>query len=270
MQPTPPPAAATELQLEYRSDGVALVKLNRPAKRNAMHLAMWHQLATIVLGLGRDPKVRCLVLTGTADTFCAGADISEFAAVRSGTDLGGTYDAAVDAAAHAIAHCPKPTIAAISGACVGGGVAIAVACDFRCANVTAYFAVPAARLGVVYGVLETQLLVQAVGPAKAKEILFSGRKFDADAAAQMGLVTHLVDAAETPLNGALALAASFTLSAPRTIAGAKLIIAAFGDAALDEHAAAIQAALDGSLTSQDYQEGIAAFKAKRSPRFTGA
>jgi enoyl-CoA hydratase/carnithine racemase len=273
---TPLALPSGNIQIDRRSDGVAVICLNRPHLRNAMSLAMWRQLATLFDELSADRTVRSIVLTGAGGTFCAGADISEFSALRATPDGGSAYHDTVDGAEHAIVRCPKPTIAAISGACVGGGLALAVCCDFRLADTSAYFAVPAARLGIVYGVTETRLLVSAVGATKAKEILFSGRRFNADDATAMGLTTHPVDLPDvandhtTVLAAAIAFAGTFATSAPLTIAGAKLIISGIIDGDLDAKANLISDMLHASIISQDYKEGVAAFTAKRPPRFTGA
>jgi enoyl-CoA hydratase/carnithine racemase len=268
---TSPQSALVDIQAERRSDGIAVIHLNRPQLRNAMSFAMWRRLSSIFEDLGADRAVRSIVLTGAGGSFCAGADISEFAVLRSSPDGGGAYSKAVDDAEHAIVNCPKPTIAAISGACVGGGLALAVCCDFRLADRSAYFAVPAARLGIVYGVTETRLLVSAVGATRAKEILFSGHRIDAIAAANIGLATHPVITPDSDvLTTALAMAGSLASSAPLTIAGAKLIVGALVDGDLDAQAAKISAIMHASITSQDYKEGVAAFTEKRAPRFTGA
>lgn len=268
---TPTQQASVDIQIERRSDGVAVICLNRPAQRNAMKLAMWLQLASLYNELGADRAVRSIVLTGAGGAFCAGADISQFSALRASPESGSHYQGAVEAAELAIVHCPKPTIAAISGACVGGGLALAVCCDFRFADPTAYFAIPAARLGIVYGVPETRLLVSAVGVTKAKEILYSGRRFDADAAAAIGLVTHpiVADVTASVVAAAIEYAGTFATSAPLTIAGAKLVIGAVVDGELDTKANQIKDILRASISSQDYKEGVAAFMEKRSPRFTG-
>jgi enoyl-CoA hydratase/carnithine racemase len=261
----------SDIQLERRSDGIVIICLNRPKLRNAISLAMWRRLAALFNELDRDRAVRSIILTGSGGTFCAGADISEFTELRATPEGGSSYHHAVDAAEQAIVACSKPTIAAISGACVGGGLALAVSCDFRLADATAYFAVPAARLGIVYGVMETRLLVSAVGVTKAKEILFSGRRFDAQSATTMGLVTHpiTVDGDANAHTAAIELAGTFATSAPLTIAGAKLIVGAIVDGDLDAKASQISDVLHASIVSLDYQEGVAAFTEKRPPRFTG-
>jgi enoyl-CoA hydratase/carnithine racemase len=266
------PQRSGEIQIERGSNGIAVVCLNRPHMRNAMSLAMWRQLASVFRELGTDPAVRGIVFTGAGGSFCAGADISEFSALRATPDGGSAYANAVDDAEQAIVTCPKPTIAAITGACVGGGLALAVCCDFRFADPTAYFAVPAARLGIVYGVMETRLLVSAVGATRAKEILFSGRRYDAGAAADIGLATHPVIASDEGdvRAAALAFAGTFVSSAPLTIAGAKLIVGAIVEGNLVAQASRISDILNASIVSADYKEGVAAFTAKRAPRFTGS
>jgi enoyl-CoA hydratase/carnithine racemase len=263
--------ASVDIQIERRSDGVAIICLNRPRQRNAMSLAMWQQLASLYNEFGADRSVRSIVLTGAGGAFCAGADISQFSALRATPDSGSHYQAAVEAAELAIVHCPKPTIAAISGACVGGGLALAVCCDFRFVDPTAYFAVPAAKLGIVYGIPETRLLVSAVGVTRTKEILFSGRRFDADAAVSIGLATHpiVTDEKSGVLAATIKYAGTFAASAPLTIAGAKLVIGAVVDGELDARANKIKDILRASISSQDYKEGVAAFTEKRVPRFTG-
>jgi enoyl-CoA hydratase/carnithine racemase len=269
---------AADIVLERRDGGVAIVRLNRPQMKNAMSLAMWRRLGALFTELGADKAVRSIVLTGAGSAFCSGADISEFARLRSTPEGGAAYEIAVDGAEHAIIRSPKPTIAAIEGPCVGGGLGLALSCDFRFADTSAYFAIPAARLGIIYGVTETRLLLSAVGITKAKEILFAGRRIEAAEAAAMGLVTHSVvkqalvagtGADGAVLTAAIGFARSFATAAPRTIAGTKLVLGALADGELDARAGEIKAALHAAIVSADYKEGVAAFAAKRAPKFTG-
>jgi enoyl-CoA hydratase/carnithine racemase len=252
-----------------RSDAaIAVVTINRAARRNALTLAMWRELARTFNALGQDPDVRAIVLSGAGGAFCAGADISEFAAVRATVEDGRIYEATVDATHVAIAGCPKPTIAAISGPCFGGGVALALSCDFRVADRTAYFAIPAARLSNVYGVVETRALFDAVGLAVAKEVLFTGRRYDAKEAYRIGMATHLASAGDS-LSAAQDLARSMRGSAPLTIKGAKIVIEAIARGATDEREGDIHRVMDEAIASEDYREGVAAFAARRDPVFKG-
>lgn len=265
--PEPKPLSTTDILVDRSDPAVAVVTINRPKRRNAMTLAMWKELGRIFTSLGSVRDVRAVVLTGAGGGFCAGADISEFAAVRSTVADGRAYEAAADACQSAIASCVKPTIAAISGPCYGGGVGIALSCDFRIADGTSYFAIPAARLSNVYGVVETRAVFEAVGVAAAKEILFTGRRYDLGEAHRIGLATHVADA--DALAGARTLAASMAPSAPLTIKGAKIVIEALARGEVAEKQGAIHHVMDEAMASTDYQEGVAAFAQKRDPVFTG-
>ena len=245
---------------------IAVVTLERPEKKNALTLAMWRALCEIVDDLGRDRSVRCVVLTGR-ETFCAGADIYEFPAVRSDRGQALIYEAAVQAALEAINVCSKPTIAAIRGYCIGGGLGIALACDFRFAGNGAVFAVPAAKLGIVYGVAECALLVAGVGVSRAKRILFAGARFGAREASRIGLAELVKDV--DVLDAALAFAAELADNAPLSIAAMKLTLNAIAEPHVVARLDAITAATDAALDSEDYRNAIAAFNAKRAPVFQG-
>ena len=246
---------------------VAVVTVDRPKRRNALNLAMWRALGETFARLGADAGVRVVVFTGAGGHFSAGADIKEFADLRADAAQGLVYDKITDGCTEALMALTKPTIAAVDGYCLGGGCGLALACDFRVAGPTAAFGIPAARLGIVYGLVETRNLRNAVGHAKAKEILFSGARIDAAEAYRIGLADRL---AEGPaLEAALAFAETMAASAPRTVAGAKLATELLshtddpdGEAALDRLAAE-------AFDSEDYAEGRRAFAEKRPPAFTG-
>src|SRR5919205_352339 len=154
--------------LVARAGGVATVTFNRPEKRNACSLATWRRLGALFRELGEEAPVRSVILTGAGGHFCAGADISEFEMVRADAKAAEEYEHAGEAAMLAIRDCPKPVIAQISGSCVGGGLALALVCDFRIADESARMGIPAARLGLVYSLIETRSLVNAAGPINAK------------------------------------------------------------------------------------------------------
>lgn len=245
---------------------IAVVTLNRPRKKNALSLAMWRRVATVFDDLGQDAAVRAIVLTGS-ESFCAGADISEFATVRATAEQGAVYEHAVEAAQLAIVDSPKPTIAAISGFCIGGGMEIAQSCDFRVADGSAAFSIPAARLGIVYGEFACRRLVSLVGLTHAKTILFSGERFDAEAAARFGFCESVEGDA---MNAALALAGRLADNAPLSIAGMKLILDSVSSGTADARRGDIEAAMRRALTSDDYREAVAAFQSRRTPRFKGS
>ncbi len=246
---------------------LVVVTLNRPPKRNALSLDMWLELPRIFDALTRDDSVRGVVLTGADGHFSAGADISEFAEMRGDAASGARYEAAVDGAVEAILRTAKPTLAAVDGYCLGGGCSLAMACDFRFAHRGATFGIPAARLGVVYGVLDTRNLVNIVGRVHAKRILFSACRFDAEEALRIGFVSH-VDSATAAQSG-MAWLAEMTRNAPLSIAGAKRVLMALDDGIAAEDAAALAGVMRASLESEDYREGVRAYLEKRDPVFRG-
>ena len=255
--------------LVERADGIATVILNRPHVRNALNLAMWTALPDVVDGLARDHEVRALVLRGAGrEAFASGADISEFQEVRNDRASAVAYNARTETAYHAIETCPKPTVAMIYGYCMGGAIALAMACDLRFTADTGKFAIPAARLGIIYGRHSVRRLVGLVGPAAAKDILFSARVFDTPEAYAMGFVNRVlsVDDLATFTYDYLRRVAE---NAPLSVQGAKLIV----EAIADDGGVARRAEIDGlqlaAYESRDYQEGTRAFLEKRRPRFQG-
>jgi enoyl-CoA hydratase/carnithine racemase len=238
---------------------VATLTINRPAKRNALTVAMWRQLSAICAELDADPRLRVLVVTGAGPSFCAGADISSLSADHA------SVRAVVETAELALRNLSMPSIARISGHCIGGGNQLALACDLRVADSTATFAVPPARLGVIYSVASTRALVQLVGPAAAKRLIFTAQPIDAAQALRIGLVDEVV--APDQLDSAVAdLVAAMLPLAPMTqFAGKELVnlIADGGDAdaAFEQWAARWRLSTDGV-------EGPRAFLARRQPVFS--
>jgi len=247
--------------------GITRVVLDRPAKRNAVSLAMWRRLSDIFRELGARDDVRVIILTGAGGHFCAGADISEFATLRADVQSGRIYEAANEAATLALRDCPKPTIAAISGYGMGGGCALALACDLRVGDNSTRMGIPAARLGVVYGELDCALLHRQVGLANAKHILFTGRAFAAQECLNMGLLDSI--ASDTALAGAEALAQGIVGNAPLSLKGSKFILEALSAGATASRGAEIAGLIEGAMASADYQEGARAFLEKRPPSFSG-
>jgi enoyl-CoA hydratase/carnithine racemase len=258
---------AQDIVVSAKDSGVATVTLNRPGKRNAVSLAMWRRLGEIFAELGGRKDVRVVILTGAGGHFCAGADISEFPTVRADSRSGRIYEAANEAASIALRDCPKPTIAAISGYGMGGGCALALACDFRVGDATTRMGIPAARLGVVYGELDCALLYRQVGVANAKRVLYTGRAFDVSDCVAMGLLD--IVATDTALSGAHALAAEIAGNAPLSLAGSKVVLEALAAGATQSRHAEISAIIEGAMNSADYREGARAFIDKRKPVFTG-
>jgi enoyl-CoA hydratase/carnithine racemase len=255
-----------DLEVE-REDRIAIIAINRPQKRNSITLGMWRELARLAGELGRDAGLRAVIITGRGGYFCAGADISEFKDLRSDAKAGAVYEDAVVQCTLALQNCSKPTIAAISGFCIGGGVGLALACDFKVADKTASFGIPAARLGIVYNRFECQNVINAVGLARAKRILFSAERITAEQAAEMGMVDRLTSG--DVVEEARAFAKPMLDSAPLSVSGVKLILNALATGEADKKAKDIAAAMHASIESEDYKEGVRAFAEKRTPRFAG-
>jgi enoyl-CoA hydratase/carnithine racemase len=255
------------IKTSFEADGVAVVTIDRPEKRNAMSLAMWRRMGEIFTELAGDARVRSVVLTGAGGHFCAGADISEFGEVRDTKEKGQIYEAAGEHATLAVRDFPKPTIAAVHGVGVGGGCGLALACDLRVGDKTTRMGIPAAKLGIVYGTLDSSLLIRQVGLSAAKLILYSARIFPSADCVRLGLVDLIEDA--PALETARTLARELAANAPLSQSGAKFVLEtiARGDAAAQEHA--IEAILDQAIASADYREGGRAFMEKRKPNFVG-
>ncbi len=258
----------SEGRLRMERDGpVGRLVLDHPVRRNAISAQMWRAIPPTLAEFNADPAIRCIVIRGEGtEAFAAGADISEFDKNRASESQVEAYESATSAAHQAIESSPKPVVALIHGFCVGGGLALALSCDLRYAGRSSRFAVPAARLGVGYGVHGTNRLVATVGHAAAREIMFSARRYDAEEAAAMGLVNRLLPDAELDeyvQKVALELAAN----APLTIAASKAVINALVEAHGDF--ADAEAAVARCMKSEDYVEGRRAFMEKRTPAFKG-
>jgi len=258
-------ASQTPYLEAWRDGAVGFLMLNRPDRRNALNREMWRALPELVAALDNDPETRLLVLRGAGtEAFAAGADITEFAETRADPDLARDYEALNGKAFAALRGTAKPAIAMISGFCIGGGLALALACDLRIAADDALFALPPARLGLAYPLDGLTDLLQAVSPAFAKEMLFTARRYRAMEALAAGLVHRIVpkDRLEAETR---ALAAEIADNAPLTIKASKRAIDALarrqGSEGLDALAAAC-------FASADYAEGQKAFLEKRKPRFT--
>lgn len=250
----------------WRDGPVGVLMLNRPDRRNALNREMWAALPDLVTALDRDPETRVLVLRGAGtEAFAAGADISEFAENRANPELARDYEALNGKAFAALRSTAKPAVAMISGFCIGGGLALALACDLRIAGADALFALPPARLGLAYPVDGLRDLLHAVSPAFAKEMLFTARRYKAEEALSAGLVHRVVpqDRIEAETR---ALVAEIAENAPLTIKASKRAIDALAGRPVAEDLTALAAAC---FASADYAEGQRAFLEKRKPRFTG-
>lgn len=230
----------------------ATLLLDRPAKRNALDLAMWEALPGLVEQAMADLAVRLLVVTGRGGTFCAGAHIGEFATHAADPAWRARNNAAIRATQTTLARAPKPVLAAIDGDAIGGGLGLTLACDVRLATAAASLGLTPAKLGLVYPLHDTKLLVDAVGPTQAKRMLFTARVVDAAEAARIGLVDEVVDDLAAAVDD---FAGRIVAMSATTQVAAKAIVRRILDGAIDDAAA-------------DFAEGVAAFHARRPARFS--
>ena len=244
-------------------EGAALhVRIQRADRRNALSSAEWSALASAFAAIG---DARVLVLHGVPGAFCAGADIDELSTLLRDPQRMAANNAQVQATQLALERLPIPTIAAIDGVCVGGGLGLALACDFRIATQSSRFALTPARLGLVYSPEDTRRLVAVVGAARAKDLLLTGRTLDAIEAQQFALLSRVV--ADDALRPAVDALLGTLLAASRSAcAGIKQVVAhVAGDPAVD-HASA-RRAFDEAFASRDFAEGASAFLDRRPPVF---
>ncbi len=263
---TPTTAPSGDILYELR-DGVAFVTFNRPQARNAFTFQMYERLAEICAEINADRSIRAMVLTGAGGkAFAAGTDISQFRAFDRPEDALG-YETRIDRVLSALETCRVPTIAAITGACTGGGAAIAGCCDLRIAAGNARFGLPIARtLGNCLSMSNYSRFAALIGPARLKEMIFTARLVEAPEALQIGLVSEVVADPADLMSRAEDLARTVAGHAPLTLQASK--------EALRRLRPTIPQGQGEDLIlmcymSQDFREGIDAFLNKRSPDFKG-
>lgn len=250
-----------------RDGAIVTVTLNRPEKLNALNHATWTRLRDVFTELDRDDGIRCIVVRGAGDrAFAAGADISEFALERKDVKGAKAYGKAELGGVMAVYHCRHPTVALIRGACVGGGLEIACACDIRVAGRSSRFGIPINRLGLTMAYRELEFFLDVVGPAVAREILLEGAVFNADRAYHTHLIHRIVEDAEVEAE-AYAAARRIAQGAPLVNRWHKTFIRRLG-----RHTRLTRAELDegyAAFGTRDYQIGVRAFLDKRTPEFKG-
>jgi enoyl-CoA hydratase/carnithine racemase len=252
--------------IDLKIDGeIATLTLNNPGKLNAIDLAMWRALSRDMAILAADSAVRCIVLRGAGEAaFAAGGDLEEFVSARTTLEQALLYHGEVAAALNAIADSPHPTVALIQGACIGGGLEIAGACDLRIAGEGAKFGAPINKLGFSMYPGEMEGLLRLAGAAVVKEILLEGRILGAREAYEKGLLTRVVPDVQV-CDEAYASARRICQGAPLVAGWHKQWIRRLQDGRplSDAEKAASFAFLD----TEDYREGLAAFLEKRKPQF---
>ena len=256
-----------ELLYEVK-DGIGRIVFNRPQARNALTFTMYERLADICAQAHEDPSMRALVLTGMGEkAFAAGTDISQFRAFTTPQD-GIAYEARIDRVLNALERCRVPSIAAIAGACTGGGAAIAACCDLRIGAANARFGFPIARtLGNCLSMANYARLSALIGAARVKEIIFTARLVEAGEAHAIGLLSEVLPDAEALAKRATELAQLIASHAPLTLQVTKEALRRLGEAPND---GADEDLIIKCYTSQDFREGMDAFLTKRAPVWRGA
>lgn len=249
------------MTLRLNLDGsVARILIDRADKRNAFDLAMWQALPQLLDQAEAAPDVRLIMLqSATQGMFCAGADIAEMLAGHKDPAWLAANQSAINTAQFRLARSPKPTIAFIDGDCVGGGCGLAIACDMRVATPRARLGITPARLGIVYPLHDTKLLVDLVGPGQAKKMLFTGELLSADTALGIGLIEQIAEEADT-------LAAQIIANSAHSCREIKLFVRRILEGQAHDDAASLAVFAD-AFAGADFAEGVAAFTSKRKPQF---
>ncbi len=255
-----------ELLIE-RHGATLLLTFNRPASRNALTFAMYRRLGEAIRAIPDDPGIRVVVITGAGGkAFAAGTDIGEFKAFNSPADAI-AYEHSISEILGMLAHCPVPTLAAIAGACTGGGFGIASCCDIRLATADARFGVPIARtLGNCLSLTSHARISALIGPARLADMIITARLFDAQEMHAAGLLTEITPDHESLQTRALALAQTIAGHAPLTMQVTRESLRALQ---VPVDPIAEKALFQKAYQSADFSEGVRAFLEKRKPVWTG-
>lgn len=249
------------------ANGVGYLTVNRPEARNAMTWVMYQRLVDVCDQVDRDEAIKVLVVSGNGDkAFISGTDISQFPAFRGNPQAGIDYEERIDHVIGRLEGVTKPTLAAVRGYAIGGGMTIAIACDLRIAAPNARFGIPVIRLGNCLSMKNYARIVSLIGPARAKELFFTARHVEAQEALAWGLVNEVVpaDALDARVRE---LAESIASAPPITLRVSKEAVRRVVHRLLPEDPS--HDLIEACYNSADFQEGVAAFLDKRRPTWTG-
>ena len=261
--------ATEKIQANIDDAGIGWVIFNNPERHNAMSLEMWQGLGDALENFSANPDVRVTVLRGAGDkAFVSGADISEFDSKRGSAEQKASYEKTMGRSNRSLSSFKKPLIALIEGYCIGGGLATALHADIRMATPDSTFGIPAARLGLGYDYAGLAKLARVVGPANARDIMFSARFMEADEALHMGLI-NFIHSRQDIAAATTAYAQRIAANAPLTVGAAKAALNAWEAGERKDELAQVTALVNACFDSEDYKEGRRAFKEKRTPDFKG-
>ena len=262
--------ASGKLTLDEPAEAVARLTISNPEKRNALDHEILDAIASTLPRIDRGIEVRCLVITGTPPVFSAGYDIGSIPETTFERDSEALIAHPFHAAMEKLADFPWPTIAAINGHCLGGGLELAITCDLRICGSGAKLGMPPAKLGLIYGHTGLRRFLDVIGLARTKEVFLTGRNYDAIRASEIGLVNEVVDDDEIE-RAALDLAAEVAANAPLSMKGNKHAIDLLTENPVltEQQERSLVALRESCFSSSDFREGIRAFAEKRKPEWTG-
>jgi enoyl-CoA hydratase/carnithine racemase len=262
--------ASGKLLLDSPAEAVVRLRISNPDQRNALDHEILDALAETLPRLDQGIATRCLLITGAPPAFSAGYDISSISSETFERDAEALVAHPFHAAMEALASHPWPTVAAINGHCIGGGLELAITCDLRICAAGATLGMPPVKLGLVYSHTGLRKFLDSVGVARTKELFLTGRNFEASRAEEIGLVHEVVD--DDRLEAAsVALAAEIAANAPLSMRGNKSAIDLLTASPVlsEQQEAGLVALRESCFSSEDFREGIEAFAEKRKPEWKG-
>ena len=262
--------AGGKLILDSPAEAVVRLRISNPERRNALDHEILDALAETLPRLDRGIETRCLLITGAPPVFSAGYDLASFATETFERDAEALVAHPFHAAMEALGRHPWPTVAALNGHCIGGGLELAITCDLRICAAGAKLGMPPVKLGLVYGHTGLRKFLDTVGLARTKELFLTGRNFEAMRAEEIGLVHQVVGDEELEA-AAVKLAAGIAANAPLSMRGNKSAIEVLNASPLlsEQQEAGLIALRESCFSSEDLREGVQAFAEKRKPVWKG-